>query len=351
MMMVGNIVNALQMTVCAIVPTYNRADYISECLDSLLNQSYAVEQIIVVDDGSTDDTQAVLKKYRGRIRCIKKENGGKSSALNLALPEVTSDLVWICDDDDVADKEAVKNLVAPFVAHPETGFTFGKFQLFSEDKEGKRQIWAPPRWRRAEEATLKISIMESMFIPQFSMLVKKSVYDDVGEFNTSLIRSQDYDMLLRLSRYHAGFEIDDVIFYQRKHSGMRGNATNQVAASNVRQKWLEYDKVIFEDIDNTYEIAEFTPEYASSYDSDAASRAAYLQKAVIFAKRGLWFTVCQALEEAVTVSTVPIDENEIALLEFSVKDIEPWLELYQDKSAMKALSDIRQKSYNGGTGH
>ena len=86
-------------TVSVIVPTFNRARYLPECLESLLAQTFPPTQIVVVNDGSTDDTASAVKPYLDRIEYIEKENGGKSSALNLVLPNIRNDYVWIFDDD------------------------------------------------------------------------------------------------------------------------------------------------------------------------------------------------------------------------------------------------------------
>ena len=82
----GNWIGAADCTV--IVPTFNRAAFIGETLDSLLAQSWPPGQIVVVDDGSTDGTPAALDRFGDRIEVIRKPNGGKATALNAALPLV-----------------------------------------------------------------------------------------------------------------------------------------------------------------------------------------------------------------------------------------------------------------------
>jgi glycosyltransferase involved in cell wall biosynthesis len=74
-----------RLTCAVIVPTLNRAHYIAEAIDSLLAQTRKPDRIIVVNDGSTDDTLAVLEAYDGRIEVISKPNGGKSAAINTAM--------------------------------------------------------------------------------------------------------------------------------------------------------------------------------------------------------------------------------------------------------------------------
>jgi glycosyltransferase involved in cell wall biosynthesis len=90
-----------------VIATFNRAPYIRETLDSLLNQSRPPARVLVVDDGSTDSTSEILRTYVPRIEYLRKDNVGKSSALNLALPLVKTESVWIFDDDDVALRHAL----------------------------------------------------------------------------------------------------------------------------------------------------------------------------------------------------------------------------------------------------
>src|SRR5688572_6812621 len=96
----GNWMGAADCTV--IVPTFNRAAFVGETLDSLLAQSWPPGQIVVVDDGSTDGTPSALDRFGDRIEVIRKPNGGKATALNAALPLVRHGAVWIFDDDDIA---------------------------------------------------------------------------------------------------------------------------------------------------------------------------------------------------------------------------------------------------------
>jgi glycosyltransferase involved in cell wall biosynthesis len=97
--------------VSVILPTFNRCGLIASSLDSLLNQSYPIAEILVVDDGSTDDTEAVVAAFGDKVRYIRRENGGKNAAINTGLRHVTGELIWIMDDDDLAPADALERLV------------------------------------------------------------------------------------------------------------------------------------------------------------------------------------------------------------------------------------------------
>ena len=89
-------------SVSVIMPTFNRAGLIAESLRSLFEQTYPISEILVVDDGSTDNTSEVVAEFADRVRYVKRENGGKNAAINTGLTKVSGDLVWIMDDDDLA---------------------------------------------------------------------------------------------------------------------------------------------------------------------------------------------------------------------------------------------------------
>jgi glycosyltransferase involved in cell wall biosynthesis len=112
-----------------IVPTYNRAEFLVEALDSLLTQTWPPGQIIVVDDGSTDETPAVLGGYNGRLEVVRKPNGGKASALNAALPQVRHGAVWIFDDDDIALPDGLERHLKALNGCGSAGFTISSMLI------------------------------------------------------------------------------------------------------------------------------------------------------------------------------------------------------------------------------
>jgi glycosyltransferase involved in cell wall biosynthesis len=114
------------MTVSVIVPTFNRAHCIGECLESLLVQTVPPLEIVVIDDGSEDGTADVLARYGDRIRYVRKENGGKPRAVNLGLSLAQGALIWIFDDDDVALPDAIERRLEVLEAKPGIGFVYGQ---------------------------------------------------------------------------------------------------------------------------------------------------------------------------------------------------------------------------------
>ena len=117
-----------------IIPTYNRANYVVEAVESVLQQTYQGFELIVVNDGSTDDTAEVIRRFGDRIRYMEKANGGKASAVNLGLKYMTGEYVWILDDDDIALPNKLELHAAQFAADPDLKFVYTGY----ESIEGER---------------------------------------------------------------------------------------------------------------------------------------------------------------------------------------------------------------------
>lgn len=318
-------------SVCAIIPTYNRACYIGECLDSLLAQSYPLAQIIVVNDGSTDHTEDILAPYRDKTTYIKKDNGGKSSALNLALQSCTSDYVWICDDDDYADKDGLKHLITALENHPDADYALGRFKIFHDDDTGRRHFKDQPLIHRADEPNAKINFLENMFTFQFAALIKHETYQTIGPFREDLIRSQDYEMMIRLSRHHKAAPTKDIVFYQRAHSGQRGSQAAPLSYDALARQWLSSDQIFFTAIARDYKWSEFTPSFALDWPAPHKQRAAYLQKALILGQKALWHQAYDALNTAVEKNAAPpLSAEEKRLCETVIQNPNVWDALYNE---------------------
>jgi glycosyltransferase involved in cell wall biosynthesis len=230
-------------TVSAIVPTFNRAHLVAECLESLLRQTRPLAEIIVVNDGSTDKTVEILQGYAGRVQVMNQNNAGKAAALNRALAESRGDYIWICDDDDVAEPDACANLAGALDNCVESGFAYGRFQGF-RTAGGVREAMERPL-PDEHKVDLFVALAESCFIFQFSSMVRRATYQAVGQFDETLLRSQDYDMNLRVARHCKGTFVPKLIYWKRQHSGGRGPLADHFSVDLTQYKWMQYDQVIF----------------------------------------------------------------------------------------------------------
>ena len=284
-------------TVTAIVPTYNRAEYLGECLSSLLSQTLPPETILVVNDGSTDRTPEILDRFDAHISVIEQENSGKSVALNRALAECSADYVWICDDDDVADPAGLEALKSGLDVHPQAPFAYGRFQRF-RDVEGKRSFEEPGFFGREEEESFFIQALEETFAFQFAQLVRLDSYAKVGGFREDLFRSQDFEMITRLAQLGQPLFVPKTIFYQRVHTGARGPGSQRFPVEQAMKKWVQFGGLVMRDLRSSVPESRFNPSFAKTWPEAAQNRAALLQRGLIFAQRALWPEAIEDIERA-----------------------------------------------------
>jgi hypothetical protein len=291
-------------TVAVIIPTYNRARLLPQALDSILEQTRRPDDVLVIDDGSSDDTAAVVAGYHEHIRCDHQPNSGKPAALNRGLAGVATDYVWIMDDDDVAAPDALERHLGYLKAHPEVDYTYSGVWCFAGDGP------PPPAercrlWQRQaiDHSVFFIRALEEFPCNQQTMLVPLACYRTVGPYDEKQTFAEDYEMILRLARrYRAGL-IDRPTIFLRQHAGDRGPAQERFAAAKRFETWRPYEKRLFESLRDALPLAEYLPRpMATDQFSPAQLRRALLQRACVMARHGLFAPALSDLEAAVSQS-------------------------------------------------
>jgi glycosyltransferase involved in cell wall biosynthesis len=182
------------MPVSVVIPTFNCAQFLPEAIESVLNQTAAPHEIIVVDDGSTDDTENCLRQYAGRIRYFRKVNGGVSTARNLGIREATGDLIAFLDSDDVWQPQKLeiqtaclrKNVNLGILGTSQIDWPKERFTAFPEDLQDLK----------VKEVPFEDLVVRNVFNTS-SVIVRKTVTELVGEFDSTLHGPEDYDYWLR----------------------------------------------------------------------------------------------------------------------------------------------------------
>lgn len=288
--------------ISVIIPTYNRADLLSEAIKAVQTQSYPVHQIVVVDDGSTDGTRAIVSALCGPIQYVYQPNAGKSAALNNGLGYCSGDFIWICDDDDLALPNAAEVLVNALESNHTAGLSFGRYKRFCTEPTGTLKISEPLYWPDLESNTVLVSLLEDSFIFQNACLVRREAYDAVGPFRVDLMRSQDYEMAIRLARRFNAAYVPEVVFMQREHEGLRGSSRERFGSTKKLEHWLHYDKMIFRDLYEAVPLSEYGPRSLKASDSNTARRGALLQRACLFFRKQLFDYSFADMREAISMS-------------------------------------------------
>lgn len=128
--------NATDPLVSVIIDTYNYSQYIEECIESVLNQTFSTTnmEIIVVDDGSSDNTCEKVSKYKVKIKYLYKDNGGQASALNLGFEQSSGQYIVFLDSDDLMDPGRIEKVLEEFENNDEVGCVLNKRKIISDNK-------------------------------------------------------------------------------------------------------------------------------------------------------------------------------------------------------------------------
>jgi glycosyltransferase involved in cell wall biosynthesis len=226
-----------------IIPTYNRGRFVREAVDSVLNQTFNDYEIVVVDDGSVDDTKEVLASYGNRIRYIYQTNSGVSAARNRGILSSNGEYVAFLDDDDLWLPRKLELQIKYLDEHPEVGLLFsntntattGEDLRFANKKMS--QISKPHRGKVFRE------LFVENFIPCCSVVVRRICFDKVGLFDPSLRNAQDYDMWLRIARFFRVDYIDQPLAIYRHHVHSLSHGVEKEIESEIllRKKMISLD--------------------------------------------------------------------------------------------------------------
>ncbi|MEO1368077.1 MAG: glycosyltransferase family A protein, partial [Acidobacteriota bacterium] len=302
--------------ISVVVATCNRAELLAESLDSVLGQTRAPDQVLVVDDGSTDDTPRVLAGYGGRIQSMRCENGGKARALNLAMGHVTGDFLWIFDDDDIAFPDALDRLEAVIRDRPDVDIVYSSYA----SQLGKNPRVHHPLPEVEEGDVFRRNLVQN-FLQQQGMLVRVSCYREVGPFDEALIRSQDFDMAQRLTlRFRAVGVPGAPTFIYRQHFGSRGLVGDRFHHGERDQRWMEFDQVIVRRLLQDLDLRKLLPPAPSGGGADRGElspgdrRRAWLQRSSILMRRGLFDEGFESLEAALEADpSSPLEPEDEAI--------------------------------------
>lgn len=193
------------MRVSVVIPTYNSAPLVVEAVRSVLAQTRPAAEVLVVDDGSTDDTADRLAGFGSPVRVIRKENGGVSSARNRGVAEATGDLIAFLDADDVWHPRKLEVQLGVLDRHPDLGML--GTGVFDWPGPVPELSGSPPSPTRVPIDHL---IVRNQFCTS-TIVVRTPVTRAAGEFDTSLQGPEDYDLWLRIAAIAATANLDTAL--------------------------------------------------------------------------------------------------------------------------------------------
>lgn len=237
-------------TIDVIIPIYNKVIYLERALDSVLAQTYPVNKIIVVDDGSTDDVLGAVTDYQSKngrqIIYLHQENSGPGSARNLGLTVSTSEYVSFLDSDDEILPNLLEEQMAVFDNNSSKDLAMVYSLMSYIDTEGRMIKKGDLPEKMTEEGLWikgwvfdKLSEMNYIFAGGSSSLLKRSCLDRVGVFDVSLQANEDWDLWLRLARYYQIDVVPKRLVLYRQHSESITKNTGLMFLHKLRfyEKW------------------------------------------------------------------------------------------------------------------
>jgi glycosyltransferase involved in cell wall biosynthesis len=183
-----------------IIPTFNHARFLGAAIDSALTQTLGAVDVIVVDDGSTDETPAVLERYAGRVRVLRQPNRGLSAARNAGLAAARGTFVAFLDADDIMAPTKLAAQLAVLERSPAIGWTY--CDVLMQTVATGATTRASERFgyaARALDGWLFPELIHGNFIPAIAPLVRRTALETAGGFDERLTALEDWDMWLRLS--------------------------------------------------------------------------------------------------------------------------------------------------------
>jgi len=228
--------------VSVIIPTYNCAKYLPEAIQSVLNQTYQDFEIIVVDDGSVDNTKEIVKEfiknYPNKIKYIYQENKGHATARNTAIRNSIGEYIAMLDADDLCTPRRLEKEVHILETEPNIAVIHANVTFISED--GK-QLETPHRnIKYLSGHIFKHILLRRAHIAMATVLVRKKCFESVGLFDENLthLGAEDREMWLRIAKQYNFKYLDEVLGYYR----IRSNSSSRDVQRMVEARYYIIDK-------------------------------------------------------------------------------------------------------------
>jgi glycosyltransferase involved in cell wall biosynthesis len=207
-----------------VIPTFNSENFVEDALESVLNQTIKELEVVVVDDGSTDSTVSIVKKFGNRVKIIRKENGGPGSARNLGVKSMNQEWIAFLDSDDCWEKSHIETLIASLERMPGAAVSYsGKTWVDSSNSILNGELTQ----KRFPAGWIFSDMIQSNYISSLScVILSKSIFMDFGGFriDESIHFAEDYELWLRIASKHIIATNAQATVRYRRHDK---NITNQ----------------------------------------------------------------------------------------------------------------------------
>jgi glycosyltransferase involved in cell wall biosynthesis len=222
-------------TVSVVIPAYNQAQYLTEAIQSVLAQTYRDFEIIVVDDGSTDDTPIVAKQFSDAVRYVRQDNQGLAGARNTGIHQAQGKYIGLLDSDDQWLPAFLETMMALIEQHPDATVYYCYAQFMDANGQDLPQT---TRCQGVPTNALNDTLLRANFIIPSTVVLRRSVVEAAGLFDQTLRSCEDWDLWIRLVPKHTFINRPECLVRYRVHgNSLSGNVAGmQQAAMAVVEK-------------------------------------------------------------------------------------------------------------------
>lgn len=198
--------NNHDVSVSVVIPVYNSEFYIEKTLDTIFAQSCLPMEVLVIDDGSKDNTVKVIEKYRNLhanteiIRIFEQKNAGAGAARNKGIANALGNWIMFLDSDDLWEKQKIQTVVEVIQNKPDVGIvTHNEYEVTENDRKHRRFV--PRHKSYQKDENLFLQLYKGNLFSTSCMTVRKDILEKAGGFDEMLLSAQDYDLWIRISLY------------------------------------------------------------------------------------------------------------------------------------------------------
>lgn len=220
----------LMLTIGAVIPAYNAAAYLEEALQSVLSQTRPADRIVVVDDGSSDSTGEIARRFGPRVTTLMTNNMGVSRARNLGLAESGTDLVAFLDADDVWEPEKLERQAALHAENAECAGSYTAFTICNARMEAERVHAAPPR----DDLLADLLQIGNVVGTPSTVMVRRKAALAAGGFDAEMSMCADWDLWLRLALEKPLIALDEPLTRYRVHGRQMSRSVVGLERDTVR---------------------------------------------------------------------------------------------------------------------
>jgi glycosyltransferase involved in cell wall biosynthesis len=269
-------------TITAVVAAYNAEPWIAEALEAILGQTRPPDEVVVVDDGSTDGTARVLERFGDAIRVVPRTNGGCPAAFNTAFAEARGDFVAMCGADDIWEPRKLEWQAQTLAAHPDVDVLFGNARVIGEHRPaglaGDLYTEGIPEGV-LDGGMLRDALYRGNFICAPSIVIRRSLFERLGPFIEDY-GADDYEYWMRCLRAGAKFFYDGrpLLSYRRHESNLSSRLLWMAQCSHdVHRRYADFieDRALVREIlaDDLFRIARGLVDEDRPREASAAFRS------------------------------------------------------------------------------